>query len=169
MNKRFLAAGASVAAAAMVLTACTPPGGGDDEKSSEKSSVNIGWNESFRSMNTQSANGNAVSNAILTYMMNDNFGYYDDELEVQDGALGKLEKVSDDPLKVKYTFNDDAKWSDGTPVDAADLALTWAGYLVELQHSRSEQQRRRFGQGERCEDRVLRLGLDRSEAREGLP
>ena len=31
------------------------------------------------------------------------------------------------PLKVKYTFNDDAKWSDGTPVDAADLALTWAG------------------------------------------
>ncbi|MFP3398725.1 ABC transporter family substrate-binding protein, partial [Brevibacterium sp. SIMBA_078] len=27
----------------------------------------------------------------------------------------------------KYTFTDDAKWSDGTPVDAADLALTWAG------------------------------------------
>ena len=126
MNKRFLAAGASVAAAAMVLTACTPPGGGDNEKSSEKSNLNIGWNESFRSMNTQSANGNAVSNAILTYMMNDNFGYYDDNLEVQDGALGKLEKVADDPLKIKYTFNDDAKWSDGTPVDAADLALTWA-------------------------------------------
>ena len=111
MKKRFLAAGASVAAAAMVLTACTPPGGGDDEKSSEKSNLNIGWNESFRSMNTQSANGNAVSNAILTYMMNDNFGYYDDNLEVQDGALGKLEKVADDPLKIKYTFNDDAKWS----------------------------------------------------------
>ncbi|MGO3309504.1 MAG: ABC transporter substrate-binding protein, partial [Brevibacterium aurantiacum] len=127
MNKRFLAAGASVAAAAMVLTACTPPGGGDDEKSSEKSSVNIGWNESFRSMNTLTANGNATSNAILTYMMNDNFGYYDGELEVQDGSLGKVEQVSEDPLKVKYTFNDDAKWSDGTPVDAADLALTWAG------------------------------------------
>ncbi|WP_249120882.1 ABC transporter family substrate-binding protein [Brevibacterium sp. W7.2] len=78
-------------------------------------------------MNTLTANGNAVSNAILTYMMNDNFGYYDDSLEVQDGALGTIEKVSDDPLKVKYTFNDTAKWSDGTPVDAADLALTWAG------------------------------------------
>lgn len=127
MKKRFLAAGASVAAAAMVLTACTPPGGGDDEKSSEKSSINIGWNESFRSMNTLTANGNAASNAILTYMMNDNFGYYDGDLEVQDGALGKVEQVSEDPLKVKYTFNDDAKWSDGTPVSAADLALTWAG------------------------------------------
>ena len=127
MNKRFLAAGASVAAAALVLTACTPPGGGDDDDASNDTAVNIGWNESFRSMNTLTANGNATSNAILTYMMNDNFGYYDDNLEVQDGALGEIEQVSEDPLKVKYTFNDDAKWSDGTPVDAADLALTWAG------------------------------------------
>lgn len=127
MNKRFLAAGASVAAAAMVLTACTPPGGGDDDEASKDTAINIGWNESFRSMNTLTANGNATSNAILTYMMNDNFGYYDGDLEVQDGALGKVEQVSEDPLKVKYTFNDDAKWSDGTPVDAADLALTWAG------------------------------------------
>ncbi|SDR70429.1 peptide/nickel transport system substrate-binding protein [Brevibacterium sandarakinum] len=127
MNKRFLAAGASVAAAAMVLTACTPPGGGDDnENSSEGSVLNIGWNEAFRSMNTQTTNGNAVSNSIVTYMMNDNFGFYDDELKVQDGALGSIEQVSEDPLKVKYTFNDDAKWSDGTPVNAADLALTWA-------------------------------------------
>lgn len=127
MNKRFLAAGASVAAAAMVLTACTPPGGNDEEGGSDDSIINVGWNESFRSMNTMTANGNAVSNAILTYMMNDNFGYYDGDLEVQDGALGSVEQVSEDPLKVKYTFNDDAKWSDGTPVDAADLALTWAG------------------------------------------
>ncbi len=127
MKKRFLAAGASAAAAAMVLTACTPPGGGNDEQSEQNQVLNIGWNESFRSMNTLTANGNAVANAILTYMMNDNFGYYDDGLEIQDGNLGAVEKVSDDPLKVKYTFNDTAKWSDGTPVDAADLALTWAG------------------------------------------
>ncbi|WP_209325035.1 ABC transporter family substrate-binding protein [Brevibacterium renqingii] len=127
MNKRFLAAGASVAAAAMVLTACTPPGGGDDNDASKDTNLNIGWNESFRSMNTLTANGNATSNAILTYLMNDNFGYYNDDLEVTDGNLGKVERVSEDPLKVKYSFNDDAKWSDGTPVDAADLALTWAG------------------------------------------
>jgi peptide/nickel transport system substrate-binding protein len=126
VNKRFLAAGASVAAAAMVLTACTPPGGGDDSDSSKDTALNIGWNESFRSMNTLTANGHATSNSIITYLLNDNFGYYDGDLEVQDGALGKVEQLSEDPLKVKYTFNDDAKWSDGTPVDAADLALTWA-------------------------------------------
>nr|WP_216629702.1 ABC transporter family substrate-binding protein [Brevibacterium renqingii] len=111
----------------MVLTACTPPGGGDDNDASKDTNLNIGWNESFRSMNTLTANGNATSNAILTYLMNDNFGYYNDDLEVTDGNLGKVERVSEDPLKVKYSFNDDAKWSDGTPVDAADLALTWAG------------------------------------------
>jgi len=122
VNKRFLAAGASVAAAAMVLTACTPPGGGDDEESSKNSQLNIGWNESFRSMNTLTANGNATSNAILTYMMNDNFGYYDDNLEVQEGALGTVEQVSEDPLKVKYTFADDATWSDGVPVSPTTLS-----------------------------------------------
>src|SRR5699024_12340519 len=125
--ERFLARCPSAAAAAPVLTACTAPGGGDDDDASNDTAVNIGWNESFRSMNTLTANGNATSSAILTYMMNDNFGYYDDNLEDQDAALGEIEQVSDDPLKVKYTFNDDAKWSDGTPVDAADLALTWAG------------------------------------------
>src|SRR5699024_10014575 len=78
-------------------------------------------------MHTLTANGNATSNAILTYLMNDNFGYYNDDLEVTDGNLGKVEQVSEDPLKVKYSFNDEAKWSDGTPVDAADRALTWAG------------------------------------------
>ncbi|GAA3824626.1 ABC transporter family substrate-binding protein [Brevibacterium ammoniilyticum] len=126
MNKRFLAAGASVAAAAMVLSACTPPGGGNDDQNSENSILNVGWNQAFSTMNNMTSYGNATANANLLYMMNDNFGYYDDKLEEQPGDLGKMEKVSDDPLKVKYTFNDTAKWSDGTPVDAADLALTWA-------------------------------------------
>ena len=88
--------------------------------------LNIGWNEAFRSMNDMTMDGNAVANTIVAYMSNDNFKYYDDDLELHDGALGEVEKVSDDPLKVKYTFGEDANWSDGTPVDAADLALTWA-------------------------------------------
>lgn len=133
MNKRYLGIGAGLAAAAMVLSACTPPGGdgggdGGGEGGGEGggSVLNIGWNEAFRSMNTETTNGNAVANAIVTYMMNDNFKHYDDNLELQDGNLGTIEQVSEDPLQVKYTFADDATWSDGTPVDAADIALHWA-------------------------------------------
>lgn len=126
MKKHFIA-GSLAAATAIVMTGCTPPGGGDDDSSGGKGSVlNIGWNEAFRSMNDMTMDGNAVANTIVAYMSNDNFKYYDDELELHDGALGEVEKVSDEPLKVKYTFSDDANWSDGTPVDAADLALTWA-------------------------------------------
>ena len=42
------------------------------------------------------------------------------------------EKTSDDPLTVKYTVNDDTKWSDGTPVDAADMLLVWAAQSGNL-------------------------------------
>ena len=40
--------------------------------------------------------------------------------------LGKVEVVSSSPLKVKYTLVDGASWSDGTAIDAADLALSLA-------------------------------------------
>lgn len=134
MKRRLLASGAGLAAAALVLSACTPPGGGSGGDGGGEgggegggdSVINVGWNEPFRSTNTMTANGNAVANSIVTYMMNDNFKYYDDNLELQDGTLGTVEQVSEDPLQVKYTLNADAAWSDGTPIDAADLVLTWA-------------------------------------------
>lgn len=113
---------------ALLLSACTAPGG-DEENGGDGgagSVLNVGWNEPFRSLNTETANGNAVANGIVTYLLNDNFVYYDDELELQQGELGTVEQVSEDPLQVKYTFADDATWSDGTPVDAADIVLTWA-------------------------------------------
>ncbi|GAA2002219.1 ABC transporter family substrate-binding protein [Brevibacterium samyangense] len=130
MKKTYLAAGAGIAAAALVLSACTPPGSGDSgdagEGGGETSTIFAGWNEPFRSMNTQTANGNAVANSNITYLMNDNFGYYDENLEIQEGNLGTVELVSEDPLQVKYTFADTATWSDGTPVDAVDLLFQWA-------------------------------------------
>ena len=68
MKKRYLGVGAGFAAAAMILSACTPPGSdGDGDGGGGEggdSLLNIGWNEPFRSMNTMTANGNAVANSI---------------------------------------------------------------------------------------------------------
>ena len=143
MKKRYLGVGAGFAAAAMILSACTPPGSdGDGDGGGGEggdSLLNIGWNEPFRSMNTMTANGNAVANSIVTYMMNENFGYYDDNLEVQEGALGTVEQVSEDPLKVKYMFADDATWSDGAPVDAADIVLQWAAQSSNFNTAEEEE------------------------------
>src|SRR5699024_10093323 len=79
-----------------------------------------------RSMHDMTSDGNAVANSVVADVSNENFKCADGGRERRDGALGTVEKVSDDPLEVKYTFSSDANWSDGTPVDAADLALTLA-------------------------------------------
>lgn len=45
---------------------------------------------------------------------------------VANDLLGTVEVVTKNPLVVKYTLADGVKWSDGTPIDSADLALSLA-------------------------------------------
>ncbi|MPV48777.1 ABC transporter family substrate-binding protein [Pseudactinotalea sp. HY160] len=118
----------------MVLSACgssgEATGGATDDGGnagiSDTSSMSVAWNEQLDETNPDSSTGNATKNANVLYLTNDRFMYYDDQLNlVQDPGFGSYEKVSDDPLQVKYTFADTATWSDGTPVDAADLVMFW--------------------------------------------
>src|SRR5699024_1917839 len=92
-------------------------------------------------MNDMTMDGNAIAITIVAYMTNDNFKHYDDDLELHDGALGSVAKVSVDPLEVKYTVSDDASWSDGTPVGGVDLTLTWA---ARSQHFNTVEDNRDF-------------------------
>lgn len=39
--------------------------------------------------------------------------------------------MSDSPLTIKYTINKGVNWSDGQPITATDLLLTWASYLTK--------------------------------------
>lgn len=141
--RRFTAAAAMVAAGSLVLAAC---GGGngdtepadpdagetddsgldDDSGISQEQALTIGWNQPFYEYNSDSSTGNATANSIVLYLIQSDFNYYDADLNlVQDPSFGTYEKISDDPLQVKYTFADTAEWSDGTPVDAADLVMFW--------------------------------------------
>src|SRR5690606_31391720 len=55
------------------------------------------------------------------------FGYYDDHYAlIEDPSFGTAEIVADSPFTVRYSIADDVTWSDGVPVDAADLLLAWA-------------------------------------------
>lgn len=127
-NRKLLAAGAFVAAGALALSACTPPAGkSDDQSLNKETSISVMWNQPFYSYNNATSAGNAVANSNIIYLTNDGFYYYDDALKVQPNTgYGSVEKVSDDPLKVKYTIADTTQWSDGTPVSAADVVLQWA-------------------------------------------
>ncbi|QWC85268.1 ABC transporter family substrate-binding protein [Nocardioidaceae bacterium] len=135
IQKKFLAASA-VATLALSLAACSAPETSDNPSSGDNSdgggastggSVNVGWNQPFYSYNEATSDGNASANAVIKTMVVRGFNYYNEDLElVKDESFGTYEQVSEDPLTVKWTINDDVNWSDGTPVDAADMMLWWA-------------------------------------------
>lgn len=121
--RRIGAVGAIVATSALVLSACSTPGGSEIV---EDTAVNVGWNQPFYSQNNLTSSGNATTNSNVLYLTNAVFNYYDGDLNlVKNEDFGTYEKVSDDPLTVKYTINEGVTWSDGTPVDAADLIIWW--------------------------------------------
>lgn len=141
--RRLAAVGAAVTAAALALTACNPgTEGEDDVVDTGSNQITIGWNQSFYEYNTASSTGNATANAIVLYLMNAGFTYFNENLEVvQDESFGTYSQVSEDPLTTEYTINDGVNWSDGTPVDAADMLLSWAatsGHLNTLADADAE-------------------------------
>ncbi|MCQ9386970.1 ABC transporter family substrate-binding protein [Brevibacterium moorei] len=127
MKKRILSIGAAVATAALILAGCTPNNaGGGSADTAGGGEVKVMWNQPFYSSNIWSSASTATTNANTVYLMSDSFKYYDKDLKLADNkSFGTMEKVSDKPMKVKYTIADTATWSDGTPYTAADLVLGW--------------------------------------------
>ncbi len=130
---RRITAAVAATAFGLAAAACAPPAAEEEQGPQGDTSVNIGWNQPFYSYNDDSSNGNATANAIVLYLMQAGFNYYNADLELTpDESFGTYEKLSDDPLQVKYTVNEDVTWSDGTPVDAADMLLSWAALSSAL-------------------------------------
>lgn len=66
-------------------------------------------------------------NSVIGDRMFSGFVYFGvDGTICEDKDFGSLEVVSEDPLTVKYTINDAAVWSDGTPITINDFLLDWA-------------------------------------------
>jgi peptide/nickel transport system substrate-binding protein len=134
--KRISAAVAIAAAGALVISGCAAGGGtdnGDDSGLVEGSSITAAWNQAFYSMNGNTSFGNATANNNINYLTLDGFNYYNNTPElVKNTSFGSYEVVEEDPLTVKYTIADDVVWSDGTPIDAADLMLNWAALSRSL-------------------------------------
>ncbi len=125
--RRITAVAATLAASALVLSACdTPDTSSTDSGLDTGTAVTVGWNQGFYEYNEDSATGNATANANIRYLMNDYVNYYDGDLNlVPNESFASYQVTSEDPLTVEYTFTDDASWSDGTPVDATDMLLSW--------------------------------------------
>ena len=124
-SHRIVAAGALVAVGAMVLSGCSAPN--RDPEIVGGSSITVAWNDPFFAYNSNLSETNAAANANIIHLANNGFVSYDPTPSlVHNDKFGTVEKISDSPLKVKYTIGEGVTWSDGTPVDAADIILSWA-------------------------------------------
>ena len=124
MKKRRLGLVGLLSAVAVTLSGCALP---YESQVVEGTTITVAFNQAFDNYNTVSSAGNATKNANITYMTNSGFQYYNNVPQlVKDTGYGTFEKISDEPLTVKYTINQGVKWSDGTQIDAADMLFAWA-------------------------------------------
>jgi peptide/nickel transport system substrate-binding protein len=123
-------------AAVLVISGCSASGGAPPVVVGETKrggSVTVAEVNALTSFNPFSAAGNTDINTKVGQITHSGFYYVDNnEKVVRNEKFGRYEKVSDRPLKVKYTVNEGVKWSDGDPIDAGDLLLAWvadSGYF----------------------------------------
>lgn len=121
---RLMAGVGVVAAGAIVLSGCGNPYTSEVVEGTE---ITTAYNSGFFHFNSNSSAGNNTANGNVKYMTETGFGYYNNTPEwVRNTDFGSYEKTSDDPLTVEYNITADAVWSDGVPIDEADMLLQWA-------------------------------------------
>ena len=121
---RILGGSAALVMIAATLSACTPT-----TTVVEGSEVAVAVSTPYTSGNASTSFGrSSPTNVDVAYLTSTGFGYYDDGYElVEDPSFGSAEIVDESPFTVRYSVSATARWSDGVPVDAADLLLAWAG------------------------------------------
>lgn len=91
--------------------------------------INIGLEQTPGGYNCNNSASNSVYCAYVDNVTQGAFIRIQPDGTIKpDTEFGTYEKTSDDPLTVKYTFADNAVWSDGTPIDFDDALLAWAAY-----------------------------------------
>jgi peptide/nickel transport system substrate-binding protein len=117
------AALAATVATALALAAC---GGPKLPASVAKgTTVAVAWSGSLTSTNTAALTGLGPGNADVAALTRSRFAQVaGGKLEV-DPAFGSVKIVGDEPFTVRYDLAKPT-WSDGVPLDAADLLLAWA-------------------------------------------
>jgi peptide/nickel transport system substrate-binding protein len=141
------------ASGALLLSACTSPAGSDDPATEESTNasaaavdsckadlgdvstadgeIKVSIEDEFLGYNSYTPETYSVYNSAVTERIFGGFYYFGADGSIcTDEEFGTYEAVSEDPLQVEYTLNDEAVWSDGTPVTYADFLLDWAAQAI---------------------------------------
>jgi len=120
--RRFTGAVVVAALVTAILTGCT-----EESLVIDGSTVTVASTQAVTSFNDRTTFGNTPANTAVVAAANSGFTYYDAERHlVRDESFGHVEVVSQQPFAVEYTVAEGVTWSDGVPIDAADLLLAWA-------------------------------------------
>lgn len=120
MPRSLRVALAGALAGVLALAGCSAP------TVIEDSSVTVAVSQALFSLNDKTSYGNSPANSQVLQATSSRFSAYDENSElVTDTSFGSYQLISNDPLTVRYTIASDTTWSDGVPVDAADLLLAW--------------------------------------------
>lgn len=132
---RAITGGAGVAVAALALAGCTTAPTDDNTGSGgDGSTITIATTNAFTSFNGDTPEANLDTNGMVGYLTGvsgglglGGFQRLDSDYSVLPNTdFGTYETVSEDPLTVKYTINEGLKWSDGEPINADDMLVSWA-------------------------------------------
>ena len=110
-----------VAVLALGLAACAPA---LPESVVPDSAISVGWTGQLTSVNA--AASPTAGNIDVAETIRGDFGDLIDGEFVADEGFGTVSIVEDEPFTVRYDLAEPS-WSDGIPLDAADLLLGWAG------------------------------------------
>ncbi|HYA49750.1 MAG TPA: ABC transporter family substrate-binding protein, partial [Streptosporangiaceae bacterium] len=113
----------------LVLSACTfgsHPGRSLGQPATAPPSFAWGFDQAFSAYNANTAEADMPGNLAVLQQVLRGFWYYaPNGALIPDTEYGTYQKLSDNPLTVRYTFNPKATWSDGVPMGCADAVLTW--------------------------------------------
>ncbi len=130
---------AAAAATAIVASACSAPEVDAPQATPDANetvaagedfhrSVTVGWNQPMNSQNNATAHGNATANANILYLTTDGWFHYNENLELEFredfGTINETDN-GDGTMTVELVIAEGVQWSDGTPIDAAELILWW--------------------------------------------
>jgi peptide/nickel transport system substrate-binding protein len=131
-NKRTISL-AALSIGALMLSACGSAGGTANDSPSEDAgedlatTINIAISQAPTGFNGNTSSTNSVYNTYIDNLTSSGFAAFAANGNLEPNPdFGSYEKISDDPLTVRYTINDDAVWSDGVPIDYDDVLLAWA-------------------------------------------
>lgn len=118
---------AALAGAALLLTGCSadlPP------SVVEGSSITVGWSDSLTSLNAATRADGTAGNRSIASATHDGFTRFENGEVEPDESFGEVRILdpgsdSDAAFTVRYDLAE-RTWSDGIPLDAADLMLAWA-------------------------------------------